>query len=210
MARGIKKIEWTRKGKVITRGSVANEKAIIHADQFVYFKIAEWHDGTNEEDKKRNILWHFQTHTPRESILKIYKKAEDAYSITLPKKLCGPFAYYLQASLPTLDYSRSAGLVISGWCEPRIVSSSWATETKGKDVRLSHQFSYGHPVYLHLDTEGLNGYNNIIIEVYRRVKGGNKAADDQQIKVYTQIPVINGEIDIILTDTISWKKTNEV
>jgi len=209
MAKGIKKIEWTGEGKIVSDLSVPGIKAIIQADQFVTFKVSEWHDGTTEEEKNRNVLWHLQTHTPRSSVLKLKKKGDDPYSISLPKKLCGPFVYYLQASIPSLDYGRTGGLAIGGWCEPRIISSSWSTETKGKDVRLSHQFYYGHPIYLNLDTEGLNGYNNLIIEIHRRLKGGKKTEDDQLIKVYTKTSVINGEINVILTDTISWKIENK-
>lgn len=210
MAKGIKKIEWTGKGKIVSNPSASNEKAIIlQADEFVYFKITEWYDGTAVEEKARNILWHLQTHTPRQSVLKLIKKADETYALSLPKKLCGLFVYYLEASLPDLKYSRSAGLLIGGYCEPRIISSAWATETKGKDVRMSHKFYYGHPIYLRLDTEGLNGYNNLIIEVYRRIQEGQKANDDQLIKVYTKTPVINGEINIILTDTISWQIKNK-
>jgi len=212
MAKGIKKIDWTGKGKILSDLSIPNKKAVIQADQFVYFKIAEWDNGITDEDKKRNVLWHLQTNNPRESIVKSTKKADDIYGVKLPKKLCGPFLYYLQANLPSLEYSRSANLLISGWCEPKIVSSAWATETKGEDVRKSHYFYYGHPIYLHLETEGLNGYNNLIIEVHRRVKGRTGIEDDELIKVYTQVPVINGEINIILTDTFSWniKQKNEI
>ena len=209
MAKGIKKIEWTSKGKIVANLPDPNQKVVIQADQFVYFKITEWYDGTTVEEKTRNILWHFQTHTPRQSVLKMKKKADETYAISLPKKLCGPFVYYLEASVPDFRYSRSAGLVVGGYCEPKIISSAWATETRGKDVRLSHKFYYGHPIYLRLDTEGLNGYNNLIIEVYRRIQEGQKANDDQLIKVYTQTPVINGEINIILTDTISWQIKNK-
>jgi outer membrane protein OmpA-like peptidoglycan-associated protein len=209
MAKGIKKIEWTGEGKIASNLSIQDKKAVIQADQFVFFKITEWFDGTSDEDKRKNIVWHFQTNNPRESVLKTTKKAEDIYGIKLPKKLCGPFLYYLQVNLSSLEYSRSAGLLIGGVCEPKIVSSAWSTATKGKDVRLTHEFCYGHPLYLHLDTEGLNGYNNLIIEVYRRVKEGKGTKDDQLIKVYTQTPVINGEVNVILNDTISWSLTKK-
>lgn len=203
MAKGIKKIEWTGEGKTVKKLS-SNEVITIEAEQFVSFKISDWYDGTTEEDKKRNVLWHLQTNNPRESVVKRNKKADDIYGVKLPKKLCGPFLYCLQVNLPSLEYSRSASLLISGWCEPKIISSTWATETKGEDVRKSHYFYYGHPIYLHLETEGLNGCNNLIIEVHRRVKGRTGIEDDELIKVYTQVPVINGEINIILNDTSSW------
>lgn len=204
MAKGIKKIECTEKTGVTGNLASNNVKATIQPDQFVYFEITEWHEGSTTEERKGNVLWHFQTHTPRESILKAIRKPDEAYGIKLPKKLCGPFNYYLQVSLPNLPYSKSAGLAVGGKCEPKIISSVWSVKTKGTDIRQTHYFNYGHPVYLHLDTEGLNGTNNLIIEIFRRVKTGQKAADDQLIKVYTKTPAINGEINIIITNTANW------
>lgn len=204
MAKGIKKIEWTEKEKIVSNRSTANVKATIEADQFVHFKITEWYDGTTVEEKKGNVLWHFQTHTPRASVIKTTKKSSEPYGIKLPKKLCGIFPYYLQTSLPNVTHSKSAGLAIVGWCEPRIISSAWATKTNGEDVRLSHNFNFGNPVYLHLATEGLNGYNDVIIEIHRRVKGGKGTEDDQLIKVYTKASVINGEVNLVFNDTLSW------
>ncbi|PTS90983.1 hypothetical protein DBR27_21170, partial [Flavobacterium sp. HMWF030] len=205
MAKGIKKIEWAGKGEIAGNFSVKNPRAKIKADQFVYFKIAEWHDGTTTEEKKGTVLWHFQTNSPRESVLKLTKKGDETYGIKLAKKFCGSFTYYLQTSLLNSSYSKSAGLLISGWCEPKIISSAWATETKGEDVRKTHPFTYGEPLYLNLTTEGLNGANNLIIEIYRRVTGGNKEKDDQLIKVYNKTPVNNGEVNIIIKDSLSWR-----
>ncbi|WP_163408089.1 OmpA family protein [Flavobacterium ajazii] len=203
MAKGIKKIEWAGKGEIAGNFSVKNPRAKIKADQFVYFKIAEWHDGTTAEEKKGTVLWHFQTYSPRKSVLKLTKKGDEIYGIKLAKKFCGPFTYYLQTSLLNSSYSKSAGLLISGWCEPKIIFSAWATETKGQDVRKTHPFSYGEP--LNLTTEGLNGVNNLIIEIYRRVQRGEGVNDDQLIKVYSKIPVNNGEVNIIIKDSLSWQ-----
>lgn len=210
MAKGIKKIEWTGKGEIVSSFLLKSAKLKIKADQFVYFKITEWHDGTTAEEKKGNVLWHFQTYSPRDSVLKLTKRGDETYGIKLAKKFCGPFTYYLQTSLLNSSYSKSAGLIISGWCEPKIISSAWATETQGEDVRKTHLFTYGEPLYLNLTTEGLNGANNLIIEIYRRVTGGNKEKDDQLIKVYNKTPVNNGEVNIIIKDTLSWqgKMTN--
>jgi outer membrane protein OmpA-like peptidoglycan-associated protein len=205
MAKGIKKIEWAGKGEIAGNFSVKNPRAKIKADQFVYFKIAEWHDGTTAEEKKGTVLWHFQTYSPRKSVLKLTKKGDEIYGIKLAKKFCGPFTYYLQTSLLNSSYSKSAGLLISGLCEPKIISSAWATETQGEDVRKTHPFSYGEPLYLNLTTEGLNGVNNLIIEIYRRVQRGKGANDDQLIKVYSKIPVNNGEVNIIIKDSLSWQ-----
>ncbi|CAD0002095.1 OmpA family protein [Flavobacterium chungangense] len=205
MAKGIKKIEWAGKGEIAGNFSVKNPRAKIKADQFVYFKIAEWHDGTTAEEKKGTVLWHFQTYSPRKSVLKLTKKGDEIYGIKLAKKFCGPFTYYLQTSLLNSSYSKSAGLLISGWCEPKIISSAWATESNGEDVRKTYQFTYGEPLYLNLTTEGLNGANNLIIEIYRRVQRGKGANDDQLIKVYSKTPVNNGEVNIIIKDSLSWQ-----
>ena len=84
MAKGVKKIEWTGKGEIIGNFSVKNPRAKIKADQFVYFKIAEWHEGTTEQEKKGTVLWHFQTHDPRESVLKFTKKGDEIYVTDSP------------------------------------------------------------------------------------------------------------------------------
>lgn len=199
MEKGIERIKWTGEGQVVANYSIPNVKVTINADQFVYFQISEWADDTTQVEKEKNVFWNFQTNKPRKNILETSKGANQKYGIKLPKKLCGPYCYYLEASIPGLKYSKKAGLILGGWCEAKVVNTKWSIINGGEDVRDSHVFSYGNPIYLHLDTEGLNGHKNLIVDIYRINE--NK---EELVKVYTSVDVNDGEINLAITDTLTW------
>lgn len=199
MEKGIEEIKWTGEGQVAAKLSIPNVKVTIKADQFVYFQVSEWADDTTQSEKEKDILWNFQTYKPKKNVLVTQKGANQKYGIKLPKKLCGPYCYYLEASIPSLKYSTKAGLIVGGWCEPKVVNTKWSIIDGGEDVRGSHVFSYGNPVYLHLDTEGLNGHKNFIVDVYRI-----NEKKEELVKVYTSVDVYDGEINLEITDTLTW------
>jgi outer membrane protein OmpA-like peptidoglycan-associated protein len=198
MKKGVKKIKWTGKGEVSATHSKPDTKLTAKGNQFVYFKISEWEEGTTELEKGKNVFWHLQTNRLRETVLKTTKPYNEDYGIKIPKKLCGPYAYYLEASIPSLSDSKKAGLAVGGWCEQKILKSKWSTTNDGEDVGKSHVFSYGNTIHLNLDTEGLNGYTNLIVDIYR------KGEDDKPIKVYTSVDVADGEVNLSISDTLSW------
>jgi hypothetical protein len=198
MKKGVKKIKWTGKGEVSATHSKPDAKLTAKGDQFVFFKIDEWEEGTTELEKGKNVFWHFQTNRGRESVLHMTKPYNVDYGIKIPKKLCGPYCYYLEASIPSLSNSKKAGLMVGGWCEQKILKSKWSTTNDGEDVRKSHVFSYGNTIHLNLDTEGLNGYTNLIVDIYR------KGEDETPIKVYTSVDVADGEVNLSISDTLSW------
>lgn len=193
MKKGVKKIKWTGKGEVIKKNPITAK-----GNQFVYFKISEWEEGTTELEKDKNVFWHFQTYRSRQTVLKTTKRYNEDYGIKIPKKLCGPYAYYLEASIPSLSNSKKAGLAVGGWCEQKIIDSKWSTTNDGEVVGKSDIFSYGNTIHLNLDTEGLNGFTNLIVDIYR------KGHDDKPIKVYTSVDVTDGEVNLAITDTLSW------
>lgn len=199
MEKGIERIKWTGEGQVASNLSIPNVKVTIKADQFVYFQVSEWADGTTKAEKEKNIFWDFQTNKPRKSILETTRLANQKYGIKLPKKLCGPYTYYLEASIVGLKYSQKAGLAVGGWCESKIIKSKWSTTNDGEDVRNSHVFSYGNTIHLNLDTEGLNGHKNLIVDIYR-----DNGKEGELIKVYTSVDVNDGEINLAISDTFTW------
>ncbi|MEO8239221.1 MAG: OmpA family protein [Flavobacterium sp.] len=198
MEKGIQKIKWTGKGKVSKTHSIPNVKLTANGNQFVYFEVSEWEEDTTESEKRENVLWHLQTYRTRQSVMKMTKPYNADYGIKFPKKLCGSYTYYLEASIPVLKNSEKAGLIVGGWCEQKIINSKWSTTNDGEDVRKSHVFSYGNIIHLNLDTEGLNGFTNLIVDIYR------KGQDDLPIKVYTSVYVTDGEVNLPITDTFSW------
>jgi outer membrane protein OmpA-like peptidoglycan-associated protein len=200
MAKGVKKIKWTGQGIVKKDSSIPNKKVVIAPDQHVFFEVDQWYDGTPETDKKKSITWIFQDRKVKTIVLQKTLPSNNRYGIKLPKALCGPFEYYLEASLSgKRDVINQTGLLISGSCPAKIVSSKWCTTNDGKDVRKEHVFSYGETVYLNLKTEGLNGNLNLSVDVFRNSGDGKTA-----LFRYTSVDVIDGEINLEIKNTFSW------
>jgi outer membrane protein OmpA-like peptidoglycan-associated protein len=201
MVKGIKKIKWSGVGIVKSNLSTPNKKVVIAPDQLVFFEVEKWYDATPETDKKKNITWIFQDQKTKTIVLQKTLPVTNRYGIKLPKNLCGPFEYYLEASLSgKRDLINKTGLLVSGHCTAKIVSSKLCTSNDGKDVRKEHFFNYGETVYLNLMTEGLNGNLNLSIDVFRNISG----KDDPCIFRYTSIDVIDGEVNLEIKNTLAW------
>jgi outer membrane protein OmpA-like peptidoglycan-associated protein len=201
MVKGVKKIKWSGVGTVKKDLSTPNKKVVIAPDQHVFFEVEKWYDTTPETDRKKSITWIFQDQKAKTIVLQKTLPANNRYGIKLPKNLCGPFEYYLEASLSgKRDVINQTGLLISGYCPAKIVSSKWCTTNDGKDVRKDHFFNYGETVYLNLMTEGLNGNLNLSIDIFRNISG----KDDPCIFRYTSVDVIDGEVNLAIKNTLTW------
>jgi hypothetical protein len=201
MVKGVKKIKWTGEG--IVRGALSepNKKVTIDPDQFVWFTVAQWYEKTTEEDKKKSLTWMLQDKKAKTIIKQKALPADNKYGVKIPKNLCGSFEFYVEASLSgKRDLSRATGLIVKGHCESKITASKWCTTNDGADVSKSHVFSYGEAVYLSINTEGLNGHKNLIVDVFRH---GNPKTDPP-IFTYTSVDVIDGEINLAMLNTFSW------
>jgi outer membrane protein OmpA-like peptidoglycan-associated protein len=202
MAKGIKKIKWEGKdaGVVITNLSIPNRLLTIHPDKVAWFIVGEWYDGTTPQDKLKKITWMWNNNGRDIVIRGRTILSGMKYGVQLPKKLCGPYSYFLDASITgKSSLSESVGLYFRGYCGPKVTSSKWAVSNDGKDVRNSQVFSYGHIVHLNLETEGLNG-NTLIIEIYNEQLG-----DDRLIQTYTNVKVIDGEVNLQIKNTSTWR-----
>nr|WP_294931369.1 hypothetical protein [uncultured Flavobacterium sp.] len=201
MIKGVKKIKWAGEGIVKKDLSTPNKKVVIAPDQQVLFEVEKWYDATPETDKKKHITWIFQDQKAKTIVLQKTLPASNRYGIKIPKNLCGPFEYYLEASLSgKRDLINKTGLLISGDCPAKIVNSKWCTTNDGKDVRKEHFFNYGETVYLNLMTEGLNGNLNLSIDIFRNISG----KDDPCVFRYTSVDVIDGEVNLAIKNTFSW------
>lgn len=201
MAKGVKKIQIT-KGLYYPDMSVKGQRVTLKPDQWVYFGVEEWLPDTTAEDKKKEIIWMRQTNDKK--IIINQAPSKGGYKFLISKQFCGSYHYYIEASLSgKRDPKNNTGLYVKGWCEPKIVSSKWTTQ-RGSKVSIKNQnkvnyISYGHIVYLNLITEGLNG-NNVIIEVWNQ----QYAREDKPIHVYTDVQVIDGEVNLKIENTYSW------
>ena len=200
MARGVKKIKWTGKGKVFQKKSNYSSRMVIPPNEFVWFTISEWLPGTTPEDKKKDISWIWQEQNRKIIIWKKVIPSNMTYAIKLPKKLCGSYSYYLEASLSGKTDANLTGLYINGLCEKKIISSKWATSNGGKDVRKSYVFSYGNIIHLNLSTEGLNG-DRLIVEIYNI----QTLRSDKLIFTYTNVKVRDGEVNLEIKNTSTWQ-----
>lgn len=205
MARGIKKIRWTGEGKVFQSRSNLSTKMVIPPGEFVWFKITEWHTGTTAEDKKKDVSWIWQEHDRNTIIWKRLYPSTFKYAIKLPKKLCGSYSYYLEASLSGKTDSNPTGVYINGLCDKKITASKWCSSVDGSDKRKI-PFSYGNNIHLNLETEGLNG-DRLIVEIYNI----QNLRADKQIHVYTNVKVADGEVNLEIKNTATWQgKINNI
>jgi len=200
MAKGIKRIKWNGHGKVFSKMSIPNKKIVIAADEDVFFEVDLWYDGTTEADKKKNITWILQDRKKNTIIVQKIHYFNIPQKINIPKPLCGPFEYYVEASLSgKRDLTNITGLLVSGHCPAKITSHKWCKTNDGADVGKEYLFKYGENIYLNLMTEGLNGHLNLSIDIFQ--KGGN---DKKPLHRYTSIDVIDGEINLAIKNTFTW------
>ncbi|WP_159779957.1 OmpA family protein [Flavobacterium sp. 9AF] len=200
MAKGVKKIQWTGQGKVFQKMSNFSSRIVIPPNEFVWFKVSEWLPDTTLEDKKKDISWIWQEQDRKVIIWKKIIPSNQIYAIKLPKKLCGSYSYYLEASLSGKTDPNITGLYINGLCDKKIVSSKWATSNGGEDVRKSYVFSYGNIIHLNLSTEGLNG-DRLIVEIYNI----QTLRSDKLIFTFTNVKVRDGEVNLEIKNTSTWQ-----
>ncbi len=209
MAKGVKKIKWTGEGPVYngTRGSVPNSLLVVGPAEFVWFQVGDWYPDTTEADKKKDLKWAVQNKEGKIAYQKTlgwnYK-----YGFRISKALCGPYTFYVEASWSG-SFDGKAGLSLRGETPARIVNSRWTKLEGGEDVRKTYHFSYGELVWLRLFTEGLNGYNNVEVRVFRRLRSafGLLPKDDEVTRKIYFCQVINGEINLKIPNTYAWGKS---
>lgn len=207
MAKGVKKIIWTGEGRVLKKGSIANHLLVLAAGDFVWFKVGEWLEGTTEQEKTKDVKWAIFNDKGyidhQRTIPGNFK-----YGYKIPKPLCGPYTYYIEASL-TGNFDGKSGLKIRGESPARINDSRWSRNEGGTDVRKTYQFSYGELIWLRLFTEGLNGYKNVEVRVFRKLRSafGLLPKDDEVTRKIYFVEVIRGEINLKIPNTYLWRQS---
>ncbi|MEO3405643.1 OmpA family protein [Mucilaginibacter sp. CAU 1740] len=206
MDKGIKKIAWTGEGTVYngSKGSIPGQLLVVAPDQFIWFQIGEWFPATTPQDKAKEVKWAiFNNKGYIDHQRTVSSTSKYAYKI--PKRLCGPYTWYVEASLSG-NFDGKSGLKMRGETPAKLTDSRWSRTEGGADVRQSYQFSYGELVWLRLFTEGLNGYDNVEVRVYRKLRAafGLLPKDDEETRKIYFVKVINGEINLKIPNTYSW------
>jgi len=200
MSGGVKKIKCVE-GLVYSKKSNPGTLWVVKPDQYVYFAVSEWHADTTKAEKAKSVTWIRQSADRKTIIKQMLVPSNQKYGLMIPKKLCGNFSYYIEASLSGKRDKANTGLQVKGWCEPKIISSKWSKKSGGANIKnQAGLVKYGDIVHLNLQTEGLNNYN-LTIEIYNRLGFGQ---DDKKIVIINGVKVINGEVDLQIGNTFSW------
>ncbi|WP_281234462.1 hypothetical protein [Flavobacterium gelatinilyticum] len=163
MAKGVKKIKWVGHSGALRNFSLPNKILCIKPDQTAPFMVDEWYSETTEEEKRRNITWLWMDQKKKKIFKKEIRSAGAPFGVNLPKKLCGSYAFYLEASLyGRHDSNANTGLHVYGKCEKKITSSSWSKKENTAD---NSEINYGHDLFVSLETEGVNG-DTLTLESY--------------------------------------------
>ncbi|MFW0714710.1 OmpA family protein [Pedobacter sp. N23S346] len=206
MAKGIKKIVWTGEGTVYNskKGSIANQLLVVEPSQFVWFKVGEWLPGSTEQDKNKDVKWAVFN---SKGFIEFQKTLPGSakYALKIPRKLSGPYLFYIEATWSG-NFDGKSGIKIRGESPAKIVDSKWSRTEGGEDVRKTYQFSYGELIWLKFNTEGLNGYNNVEVRVFRKLRSayGLLPKEDEVTRKIYFVNVINGEINLKIPNTFAW------
>lgn len=201
MGKGVKKIQYAG-GKIYKSRSVPDKSLLVPAEEYISFKVKEWEADTKEEDKKKGLMWIWQSNdNPKFIIGQMQVSTSKLFRFMIPKKLCGPYTYYIEASLSGKRSIKNTGIYVTGYSQPLITKSKWCVSNDGVDVRKNKKFSYGEVIYLNLDTEGLNGFRGLVVEVYNR----QTLKSDKKIFTYTNVKVSDGEVNLELPNTNLWQ-----
>lgn len=207
--KGVKKIAWNGDGKIIKDKSQPNHSIVIEGGSSIGFIVGEWFPGTTEADKKKEVIWIRSSGDRKIDYFKESRAVAKPYTLFIPKSHAGKVAYYVEASLTGFkDLSGSTGLFVRAYSPWRVVSSYWREDIDGnnKQIHKQNPAQYNVPLHLHLEVEGLNGYN-CTVHIYNCEY--NLFSDDNQKikKTYTQV-CSNGILDIHIpyTDVLQWRK----
>lgn len=210
MSKGVKKIKWNSSepggAGAYSKQSIPNRLLTIEPDKFAWFSVNEWYPETTKSEKEKNLTWIRQDRQEKTILNQMTIPSNKLYGFRVEKKLCGPFTYYIEASLSgKRDFKNETGLYVRGYCTPKIIDSKWSTSNDGKDER-SRQFSYGEKLYLGVNTEGLNG-NILTVEIFRLIEGSRLTGrkEDKHIRTIANVLVIDGEINLEINNTSLWK-----
>ncbi|MCX2451708.1 OmpA family protein [Pedobacter sp. PLR] len=207
--KGIKKIAWNGEGRVHKDKSKPNYSIVIDGGSTVGFVIGEWFPGTTEADKKKQVTWMRQSADQKVDYYKGTQASTKPYTLFISKAQAGKVSYYVEASLTGFkDLSGGTGLFVRAYSPPRVVSSYWKEDIDGnsKEIHVGNPTQYNVPLHLHLELEGLNGYN-CTVHIYNCEFNLFRDDNPKIRKTYTQT-CINGALDVHISynDVLQWKK----
>jgi len=207
--KGVKKIVWNGEGTVYKDKSVPGRSIVIAGGTTVGFKVGEWFPDTTEAEKNKQVTWFRQSHDKKVDYFKDTRPSNKPYTLFISKAQAGKVGFYIEASLTGYkDLSGETGMYVRAYSPPRVVSSYWKEDIEGNNNQIysGNPTQYNVPLHLHLELEGLNGYN-CTVHIYNcefNLFGDN----NQKIsKTYTA-KCSGGDLDIYIPagDVLQWRK----
>lgn len=170
--------------------SVSNKLVVVLADNTNTFAIP----GLKAEEVfNGTVEWVLLSKDKKDEVIKMSKKWNDVFQLSLSKDLCGAYSYYLKASYINVKNKKKLstdGINISGYCEPKIVNvvSTKTSIAPGEELKIDFKL------------DGLNA-NELNLEVYSKEENKLKKLNSFKGKC------IEGAISFWVegAKTIKWK-----
>lgn len=120
----------------------------------------------------------------------------DVMGAKVEAKYCGPQIYHVEPFLDEPINKTPNRILIQGYAPEKIVKAEWRKTKEGSSLGSTPN-KFGDNVWLHLDTEGLNGAR-LKISVY------NDGYGDELVGSYVGT-CFGGEMNVNFKDTFSWR-----
>lgn len=207
--KGVKKIVWNGEGTVYKDKSVPGRSIVIAGGTTVGFKVGEWFPDTTEAEKNKQVTWFRQSHDKKVDYFKDTRPSNKPYTLFISKAQAGKVGFYIEASLTGYkDLSGETGMYVRAYSPPRVVSSYWKEDIEGNNNQIysGNPTQYNVPLHLHLELEGLNGYN-CTVHIYNcefNLFGDN----NQKISKTYAAKCSGGALDVYIPagDVLQWRK----
>jgi len=208
MPQGVKKIKFVPQPAEANNSNSRfgpDKWVVVPANKKAYFDVKEWHkDTTKDAQKKGSLYWMVMDKDRKEIIHRLQCMTDKYFTFKISKALSG-YPYYIEASMSGKPDSGFTGLVLAGYCDPLIVSSSWSKTRGGSNIKNTddnnYGLCYGEEVHFHADTEGING-EIVTLEVYNEMWNG-----DYKMRTLYNVEVTDGQINVKISNTSEWKSS---
>ncbi len=185
------------------KGGVASIKVVKKDGLNIHLQIESWiRDWTTNRDKEKKVIWYCYAQDKITELDKQILNSKDTYIISIPPRLAGTYKYFVVAYSEGQENKKTTGKSVNGIIEKKITSSKWSLNKDGASIKNNKQtkyIKYGDDIYLQLETEGLNGINNLDIQIYNRATG-----DDKKIFTYNNVRCVAGIVTLKINNTYSW------
>ncbi|WP_165750320.1 OmpA family protein [Cellulophaga sp. Z1A5H] len=121
----------------------------------------------------------------------------DIMGAKVEARFCGPQIYHVEAFIGEPINKEPNRILIQGYAPEKITKAEWRKSKTGASLKTKPN-KFGDDIWLHLETEGLNGCR-LNIMVYN-----DQIGDDQHVGNYVA-KCYGGEINLLIKDTYKWR-----